>query len=408
MKLNRIALAMLLAPMASISQAEVTFTPFATYRHFDNQSIEAIDQSSPQQPDIEDKEGYGLSLGYRFTPAFGLEAHFARTETETETSTAFPAPATDIRADRLSIDAYYAFNADSKFSPYVLLGAGEGRIKPDGMDSFKDTIVNGGIGAFYRFTDKVALRMEAREVFNSDEDLNDAVAMLGLEFSPGAAAVAAAASQPEPEQAPVEEQAAAPEPEPVAPADADNDGVPDEADTCPSTPAGVQVNAEGCPLDGDKDGVADYLDKCPTTAEQVVVDASGCDKVLTEAISMELKVNFDSGKAIVKDEYKTEIEKAAAVMKQYPSAYMEIQGHTDASGRAAANNALSQQRADAVRAVLVNEYGVAGDHITAKGYGSSQPIADNKTAEGRTQNRRVVAVVTGEAKKVLKKTSTKK
>lgn len=404
MKLNRIALAVLLAPMAAISQAEVTFTPFATYRHFDNQTVESVDRSSPQQPDIEGKEGYGLSLGYRFTPAFGVEAHFARTETETETTTAFPAPATDIRADRMSLDAYYTFNADSKFSPYILVGAGEGRIKPDGMDSFKDTIVNAGLGAFYRFTDKVALRMEAREVFNSDEDLNDAVAMLGLEFSAGAAAVAAEPqAQTEPEPAPVEEMAAAPEP--VAPADADNDGVPDEADKCANTPAGVQVNADGCPLDGDKDGVVDYLDKCPTTAELVVVDASGCDKVLTEAISLELKVNFDSGKAIVKDEYKGEIEKAAAVMKQYPSAYMEIQGHTDSSGRAAANNALSQQRADAVRAVLVNEFGVAGDHITAKGYGSSQPIADNKTAEGRTQNRRVVAVVTGEAKKVLKKTA---
>lgn len=402
MKLNRIALAVLLAPMAAISQAEVTFTPFATYRHFDSNSIEQA-TGSTSAPDIEGKEGYGLSLGYRFTPAFGVEAHFARTETETETTTVFTT-ATDIRADRMSLDAYYTFNADSKFSPYILVGAGEGRIKPDGMDSFKDTIVNAGLGAFYRFTDKVALRMEAREVFNSDEDLNDAVAMLGLEFSAGAAAVAAEPqAQTEPEPAPVEEMAAAPEP--VAPADADNDGVPDEADKCANTPAGVQVNADGCPLDGDKDGVADYLDKCPTTAELVVVDASGCDKVLTEAISLELKVNFDSGKAIVKDEYKGEIEKAAAVMKQYPSAYMEIQGHTDSSGRAAANNALSQQRADAVRAVLVNEFGVAGDHITAKGYGSSQPIADNKTAEGRTQNRRVVAVVTGEAKKVLKKTA---
>ena len=396
MKLNRLALAVLLAPMAAVSQAEITFTPFATYQSFDAQTVEQI-SGSAIAPDIEDKEGYGLSLGYRFTPAIGLEAHFARTETELEANNG------DIRADRMSIDGYYTFNADSKFSPYVLLGAGQGRLKPDNSETITDTIVNAGLGAFYRFTDTVALRMEAREVFNSDEDLNDAVAMLGLEFSPGTkASEATAEPQPEPEQPPVEEVAAVAAVATIA--DADQDGVADDADKCADTPAGVQVDADGCPLDGDKDAVADYLDKCPTTAEAVVVDETGCAKMLTEAISLELKVNFDSGKAIVKDEYKGEIEKAAAVMKQYPSAYMEIQGHTDSSGRAAANNALSQQRADAVRAVLVNEFGVAGDHITAKGYGSSQPVADNKTVEGRTQNRRVIAVVTGEAKKVMKKT----
>ncbi len=403
-KLNKLALAMLLAPMAAVSQAEITFTPFATYRHFDSNTVEQI-SGAASAPDIEGKEGYGMSLGYRFTPALGLEAHFARTETDTETSLAFPAPATDVRGDRLSLDGYYTFNADGKFSPYVLLGAGQGRLKAKGATTIEDTIVNAGLGAFYRFNDKLALRMEAREVFNSDEDLNDAVAMLGLEFSPGAAAVAAAEEpqqQPEPEQAPVEEQAAAPA-EPEAPADSDGDGVADTSDKCPSTPAGVQVDANGCPLDDDGDGVANYLDKCPNTAEGVVVDDNGCAKTLTETISLELKVNFDSGKAIVKDEFKAEIEKAAAVMKQYPTANMEIQGHTDSSGRAAANNALSQQRADAVRAVLVNEMGVNGDRITAKGYGSSQPVADNKTADGRAQNRRVIAVVTGEAKKVIRK-----
>lgn len=403
MTFNKLALAMLLAPMAAVSQAEVTFTPFATYRHFDAQSVETV-SGNAADADIEGKEGYGLSLGYRFTPAFALEAHFARTESETATTPVLPNSGVDIRADRISIDGYYAFNADGKFSPYVLVGGGQGRIKPEGVgiESFKDSIVNAGVGAFYRFNDKVALRAEAREVFNSDEDLNDAVAMLGLEFSPGAAAVAAEepAPQPEPEQAPVEEQAA---PEPVAPVDTDGDGVADEADKCPSTPAGVQVDEAGCPLDDDADGVPNYLDKCPTTAEGVVVDDNGCEKTLTEAISLELKVQFDSGKAIVKDEYKAEIEKAAAVMKQYPSAYMEVQGHTDSSGRAAANTTLSQQRADAVRAVLVNEMGVSGANITAKGYGSSQPVADNKTAEGKAQNRRVIAVVTGEAKKVIRK-----
>jgi outer membrane protein OmpA-like peptidoglycan-associated protein len=62
----------------------------------------------------------------------------------------------------------------------------------------------------------------------------------------------------------------------IKPKDADGDGVPDKLDKCPDTPAGVQVDADGCPLDTDKDGVADYLDKCPGTPAGVKVDADGC------------------------------------------------------------------------------------------------------------------------------------
>lgn len=402
MKLNRIALAMLLAPLSAMSVAEVTFTPFATYRYFDSETVENHLRSSSAF-DIKEKEGYALSLGYRFTPAWGLEAHYGRTEAETKTTLLYPAPATDVRGDRLSLDGYYTFNAEGTFSPYVLLGAGQGRLKAKGAETYKDTIVNGGLGAFYRFNDKVALRMEAREVFNVDEDLNDAVAMLGLEFSPGAgeAAAPAAAAQPEPEQAPVEEVAAAPVV--AAPVDTDGDGVADTADKCANTPAGVQVDADGCPLDSDNDGIANYLDKCPTTAEGVVVDDKGCDKVLTEAISQELKLNFDSGKSTLHPEDKAEIEKVATVMKQYPGTSVEIQGHTDASGKKASNDKLSQDRADAVKNSLVSDFGIDASRITAKGYGSSQPIADNKTTAGRAQNRRVVAVVSGEAKKVIRK-----
>ena len=101
MKLNKLALAVLLAaPVASVSQAEVTFTPFATYQWFDSTTLENI-YGAPN-PDIEDKEGFGISLGYRFTPAIGLEAHFARTESEDN----FTGASTDFRSDRLSIDGY--------------------------------------------------------------------------------------------------------------------------------------------------------------------------------------------------------------------------------------------------------------------------------------------------------------
>lgn len=388
MNRTRLALALLLAPFAATAQAEITFTPMASYHFFDGEK------------QTEDNEGYAVALGWRFTPALALELHHGRTESDFDT-----AGGAGVTDSRNSLDGYYAFNADGKFSPYVLLGAGEGRFKSKGVVDAKDTIFNAGVGAFYRFNQNVALRGEVRNVHNHDESLNDQLALLGLEFSPAAAAQESYTPAPEPEPAPVEEMAAEPEPAPVvaAPADTDGDGVTDDLDKCADTPAGVQVGKAGCPLDADKDGVPDYLDKCPDTAAGVVVDDAGCAKMLTETISKQLSVTFDSGKAVVKDEFKAEIAEVAALLKQYPTTSAEIQGHTDSSGNKALNEKLSQQRADAVMAVLVNEMGVDASRVSAKGYGPSQPVADNATADGRAKNRRVVAIISGEAKRVIRK-----
>lgn len=390
MKFTRTALAaLLLAPMAAPALAEVTFTPMATYHLFD----------SDKKDFLEDTAGYALGLGYRFTPALGLEAHYGRTEPEFDNGSG-----ADGRDSRLTLDGYYAFNAEGRFSPYVLLGGGQENQKYDGFQNIKSSIGNVAVGAFWRFNDYVALRGEVRDVYNFDVETNDQIIGLGLEFSPGNGKKAAAESAPAPvveEQAPVEALAAAPVV--VAPVDSDGDGVADAQDKCAGTPAGVQVDTNGCPLDGDKDGVADYLDQCPSTAPGVVVDDKGCDKILTEAINKQLSVTFDSGKTVVKSEYKAEIAEVADLLKKYPATSAEIQGHTDSSGKKASNDKLSQQRADAVKDVLVKEFGVDASRVTAKGYGSSQPVADNKTAEGKAKNRRVIAIISGEAKKVQKK-----
>lgn len=392
MKLNRIALALLLAPLAA--QAEITFTPFATYQWFDSQTIEEF-SGDHEAPDIEDKEGYALGLGYRFTPAFGLEANYGRTESNLDQ----PAPGDfEIRNSRLSLDGYYAFNADGSFSPYVLLGAGQGRYKSELGGAAKDTIVNAGLGAFYRFNQNIALRAEARNVHNHDADLNDAIALLGLEFSPGSSA-AAEPSAPEPvvEQAPVEELAAAP-----VVVDTDGDGVPDASDRCPTTPAGVQVDADGCPLDNDKDGVANYLDKCPDSKANAVVDDTGCAEILRQQVSIDLNVQFATNKADIQGDASAEIQKVADFMKKYPTANVTIEGHTDSRGNAKLNKQLSQKRADAVKAELV-KLGVDATHLSAVGYGAEKPIADNKTEAGRTQNRRVVASAKAEAETIKMK-----
>ena len=97
---------------------------------------------------------------------------------------------------------------------------------------------------------------------------------------------------------------------------------------------------------------------------------------------------FETGKATLKPESMEEIQKVADYMKKNPTARFEVQGHTDNQGSDAINDPLSQQRAEAV-VVALEDLGVDPFNLRAVGKGSHEPVADNKTEEGRAQNRRV-------------------
>jgi OOP family OmpA-OmpF porin len=101
---------------------------------------------------------------------------------------------------------------------------------------------------------------------------------------------------------------------------------------------------------------------------------------------------FDTGKSEVKPESTPTLKQIAAALKEHPDLKVEIQGHTDNVGKADANLKLSQARADAVKVALTKEYGVGDGQLMAKGYGDTKPAGDNKTAEGRANNRRVELV----------------
>jgi OOP family OmpA-OmpF porin len=167
--------------------------------------------------------------------------------------------------------------------------------------------------------------------------------------------------------------------------DGDNDGVVDALDKCPTTPPGRKVNAQGCDLDSDGDGVIDMLDQCPGTPAGDRVDAKGCSlpKVLV------LKgVNFDNDKATLQASSNVVLDEAVATLKRYPGLKVEVAGHTDNVGKDARNLDLSERRAKTVMEYFV-AHGIAAARLGAKGYGESQPIADNAKPAGRAQNRRV-------------------
>ena len=203
------------------------------------------------------------------------------------------------------------------------------------------------------------------------------------------------------------------------PIDSDGDGVFDGLDKCPDTPAGVKVNADGCPLDGDGDGIPDYKDKCPTVPAPGTADgcppdrdgdgiidandacpdvpapgtADGCPPKAAEPVVVDRKltlegVNFDNDSSNLRPESLTILDKAVETLKAWGDVKVEVAGHTDSVSSDAYNLDLSQRRAETVRAYLIDK-GVAADRLSAKGYGESQPVADNKTEEGRFKNRRV-------------------
>lgn len=104
-----------------------------------------------------------------------------------------------------------------------------------------------------------------------------------------------------------------------------------------------------------------------------------------------LYVNFDTGKSTIKPDSAKTLDDAAAVLKAAPTLSILVGGHTDNVGTPEANMKLSEDRAKAVMAALVQR-GIAADRLTAKGFGQTEPIADNRLEDGRAKNRRVELV----------------
>jgi OOP family OmpA-OmpF porin len=137
----------------------------------------------------------------------------------------------------------------------------------------------------------------------------------------------------------------------------------------------------------DGDGVCDVDDKCPNTPAGVRVDKVGCPMEQT------LKLLFDFDSAELRPESINELERVVGFMNDVPFATTLVEGHTDSVGSDTYNMKLSERRAKAVFDYLASR-GVDPARVKSVGMGESQPIADNATAEGRQQNRRVMLIRT--------------
>jgi outer membrane protein OmpA-like peptidoglycan-associated protein len=166
--------------------------------------------------------------------------------------------------------------------------------------------------------------------------------------------------------------------------DTDKDGVNDEQDKCPTVAGLSRYN--GCPIpDTDKDGVNDEVDACPTEAG--ISANHGCPDVqpiLTQAAS---NLKFAIGKSYLSAKQLANLDAVVAVLAKYANVSLAIGGHTDNTGAEKLNSKLSINRASVVAKYLIKK-GVDAKRITTSGFGFANPTADNKTKDGRAQNRR--------------------
>ncbi len=156
----------------------------------------------------------------------------------------------------------------------------------------------------------------------------------------------------------------------------------------PSAPAPTVV----ADVDSDGDGVVDRLDRCPNTPAGTKVNAQGCPELLLSLTGINFK--FDSS-AIEPNSGET-LDRAVASLNEAKDVAVRIEGHCDSTGSEAYNQLLSERRATAVQAYLV-EHGIAADRLSVAGRGEGTPVASNEDEQGRFQNRRVEFRVAGEA-----------
>lgn len=365
---------------------------------------------------LDDGTSLGLSVGFPLNTRWTLEGSFAWISTETDVG------GIDVDGQRYSIDGLYHVMSDQALRPFVLVGAGAFRLDPDNGGSETDVMVNYGAGIKYAVMSNLDLRAELRHVMPFDDFYNNLVAQLGVTWSFGKRdkAEEMMAMDSDGDGVPDDKDACPDTPAGTAVdgagcplvMDADGDGVPDDMDICAETPAGVEVDEVGCPLDSDGDGVPDHVDVCPGTPVGQSVDELGCPVVLDadgdgveddedrcantpQGAKTDERgcwviegLSFDSGKTMIKSDYLPLLNDVVGVLMANHSVHVTIEGYTDSQGSEEGNQSISEARAKSVYDYFISK-GVDADRLDYKGFGEKNPVADNATAEGRKKNRRV-------------------
>lgn len=360
-----IGAAMTMAMAATAAHAADTIIPPDRYISFGTFYM------SPGDRPVDYGLGFDASYGFRLTDANWLEAQLYESVMETGSSTKPDFYATGIGADFLR-----AFGNEMDTHLFVLAGGGlaENSASPyaDGSSWYADA----GVGVRGRVWEDwgVRPRLELRYVHDSVGDgTNDLVVGLRLEIPPKRQKIVEKVVQVEKiVEVPVEVEKIV-EKEAVC-------VVPPVAQAAPA------VTPPAPPADSDGDGVPDTADKCPNTLAGARVDANGCVQE-EQKISLP-NIEFEPASTILAAGGKDKLEAVVSFLQSQPEVHVDVFGHTDSQGSEKYNLKLSDGRAKSVMEYLVSR-GVDASRLSAKGFGETQPIAPNDTAEGRAKNRRV-------------------
>lgn len=297
--------------------------------------------------------GLGIELGYRLYEHWGIRADAARLELDGNNGFS------DISAHRYGLDALYFAN-DDQF--YLFTGLKR--------QNYTDEVVaNFGIGKHWG-EGKWRVVTEAVTYRDWDNKLNDFGLKVGLNYF-----WAEATSKP------------------ATAKDSDNDGVLDSRDVCPNSKAGAKVDSNGCEI------VAKAKKPEQPVVAETVEESQLSDKAAEQIMagkteSIKLNVLFDNDSSIVKNKDSQELVDFAAFMKRHPAINAEIQGHASSPGDDKYNLWLSQRRANSVKAVLVDLFGISSDRIIAKGYGETMLLDTSDTEQAHRINRRITSELT--------------
>ena len=175
------------------------------------------------------------------------------------------------------------------------------------------------------------------------------------------------------------------------PIDSDFDKLADYLDNCPentSIEISQGIDNKGCPADNDTDGILDYQDNCLETPTDVEIDKQGCGIIENSILVQSLDLYFKQGKIVLTTQGKTYLEALIEQIQLEILKQIKITVHADNEGGSEKNLTLSKEQAVTIETYLL-ERGIDSEKISSEGKGDSIPVADNKTSQGRKQNRRL-------------------
>ncbi len=402
MKKLAIAVGLSLASASFITSAQETppyenwVGGFVNYYDADSEKPEPVGG-------LDKGRGFGGELGFRFDPSWAVRFELGRLLIDKDDNNR-SALADD--GTQLGVDAMYFLEDDVA---YLFGGLREQSIR----DSYR--MASLGVGKHWETNSNWRVITELATYYDFGQGYNEFSAKLGLAYIFGQ--TSAPIAQPDtdgdgvydavdrcPNSAPGTEVDAT-----GCSIDLDGDGVPNAQDQCPTTPSGVKVDATGCEItavaqkDSDNDGVYDADDKCPGTPSTDKVDASGCSILEEKEVSVALDILFPNNSSVISNPDSQKIEAFVDFMRRYGNTTAVVEGHTSAVGEAAYNQFLSEKRAQSVRSLLINEYGIDGSRLKAVGFGESRLKRTDNTREAHRLNRRIEVVVSTKVETKVKR-----